>query len=190
MTELTVVTPPDEEPVSLDAAKIFLRIGHESEDALITELIQASRARIEQAAGLSLVRRRLKSVWPRWPDAIVRGGAKLPTAPLVSIVSVSVISEDKSVRSVTDSFILDCDRIKLRPGSALPRLVGSEQIELIVDAGFGTAQDVPEDLREAVLRLVADLYARRPSSLSGAGSNDGLPDQVQAILQARRGVRL
>lgn len=41
-------------PVSLTEAKLFLRVEHEAEDALIQTLIDAARARVEGDAGLSL----------------------------------------------------------------------------------------------------------------------------------------
>jgi hypothetical protein len=41
-------------PVSLTEAKLFLRVEHEAEDALIQTLIDAARARVEGEAGSSL----------------------------------------------------------------------------------------------------------------------------------------
>ena len=41
-------------PVSLTEAKLFLRVEHEAEDALIETLIAAARARVEGEVGLSL----------------------------------------------------------------------------------------------------------------------------------------
>ena len=57
---LTVMTPPDGEVLSLDAAKDYLRIGTGGEDALVTALIAS--ARLEAASGLVLVTRTLKDV--------------------------------------------------------------------------------------------------------------------------------
>ena len=41
-------------PVSLTEAKLFLRVEHDAEDALVQTLIDAARARVEGDAGLSL----------------------------------------------------------------------------------------------------------------------------------------
>lgn len=41
-------------PVSLTEAKLFLRVEHEAEDALIQALIDAARTRVEGETGLTL----------------------------------------------------------------------------------------------------------------------------------------
>ena len=67
MSELTVITPPAGEPLSLDAAKEFLRLGTDAKDGLVARLIASARAQIEAASGLALVSRTLRRTWTRWP---------------------------------------------------------------------------------------------------------------------------
>lgn len=42
------------DPVSLSEAKLFLRVSHEDEDALIATLIAAAKDRLETALGIEL----------------------------------------------------------------------------------------------------------------------------------------
>ena len=42
------------EPVSLAEAKLFLRVEHEAEDALILMLLEAAKEKVSAATGLSL----------------------------------------------------------------------------------------------------------------------------------------
>ena len=54
---LTDLSPPPVLAVSLDAAKVFLRVDHDDEDALITDLIDAASRQIEDRCGVSLITR-------------------------------------------------------------------------------------------------------------------------------------
>lgn len=190
MTNLTVITPPAEEPVSLTSAKTFLRIGHDGEDDLVSQLIQAARERIEQAAGLALVSQQIRVDWTSWPATLTGRGVPLPRRPVISLASVTLIDADGGWSSETDRFQLACGRLILRPWSLAPGIAAGGRAEVTFDAGFGTADEVPGDLKEACLRLVAALYALRTPGAFERSSAGPLPDEVQTILNARREVRL
>ena len=190
MTQLTVMVPPDEPAVSLASAKAYLRIGHSGEDDLVLDLVDAATKRLEQIAGLALVRQTLQLTWLHWPQAISGRGARLPVSPIRSLVSVDVHDADRAEKDVSERFQIDCGRLRLRPWSMLPGLTSGERVVVRFEAGFGAAEEVPDDLQEAVLRLVGAIYRARPGDGSIATSDIGVPAEVQAILNARKEVRL
>ncbi|RIJ20384.1 hypothetical protein D1224_14760 [Henriciella barbarensis] len=180
---LTVLTPPDEEPVSLSTAKSYLRIGHDGEDELVAALIAGARAALETQAGLCLVRRTLRwslSVWPR--DLVERLRIRLPAGPVSGLVSVRSIAGEV-VTGLTSRFVLDGQRLCLRTGSWLSAIETGARVEVDFTAGFGGAEDVPEDLSLALLAMVDAAYSR-------GGVNGGLPETAETLIAARREVRL
>lgn len=78
---LRLVTPATFEPVTLDEAKLHLKIDHNADDALITTLITAARSAVENFTQASLVRQ----TWRYTLDSTARV-LELPFAtPLVSV---------------------------------------------------------------------------------------------------------
>lgn len=185
---LTVITPPAEEPVSLAAAKDFLRLGHAGEDGLVAALISSARVRVEQASGLALISRTLRRVWRRWPAEISGLGVTLAPGASGELRSVRIVDGAEVYTDHTGRFQIDCGRLCLRAWSMVPAVPEGGRVEVEFVAGFGDAADVPEDLILAVKRLVADAYNKRAEI--GHNTDERLPDDVQAILDARRGVRL
>lgn len=187
MTNLTVITPPAQEPVSLAAAKAFLRLGHDGEDALIADLIASARTRIEQESGLSLVSQVVRVAWTAWPVSLSGRGVALPRRPAKVLVSVLLVEPDGTLIDHSERFRLDCGRLLLRPWSWCPIIARGGSAQITFETGYGSPEEVPDDLKEACLRMVAALYASR----GGAGASEtGLPEAVQTILNARREVRL
>lgn len=180
---LTVLTPPDEEPVSLSKAKSYLRIGHDGEDELVTSLIAGARAALETQTGLCLVRRTLRwsfAVWPR--DLVPRSGVRLRVGPVSELVSVRSRAVEMET-DLTSRVVLDGQRLCLRQGSWLPVMEAGARVEVDFVAGFGGAADVPEDLSLALLVMVDGAYRR--------GSNDVVvPDAAETLIASRREVRL
>ena len=125
MTKLTVLTPPGEEPVSLAAVKTYLRIGHDGEDAFLTELLASARARLEQAASLALVTRTVRITWPTWPSELAGRGARLPLSPVTQLDAVRVVDAEASSAMHSERFQLLCGRVRLRPWSMCPPVPAS-----------------------------------------------------------------
>lgn len=190
MSILTVISPAAEAPLSLESVKAFLRVGDTAEDSFISALCQSARERLEQVAGLALVTQTVRVTWSEWPTSVHRRGARLPISPVRDLLSVTVTDADGSASLYGDRFQLLCGRICLRPWSMLPPVPIGARIEIDLEAGFGVATDVPEDLREALLHLIAAMYAARTPEAFDLSIRGGLPDSVRAILNARKEVRL
>ena len=106
MNNLTVISPPDGEALSLDAAKEYLRIGHAGEDGLVAELIAAARARLEAEMGLALVARTVKRRFDRWPSGVTRTGMRLMPGPASALVSVETVDAEGAAQLYTARFAL------------------------------------------------------------------------------------
>jgi uncharacterized phiE125 gp8 family phage protein len=192
---LQLVTPPAVEPVALAEAKAFMRAGHDAEDNLILQLIASARQRVEAETGRALISRTWREVIDCWdmPGRIAANGQqfRLPLPPLVSVLSVTIFDADDAgtVWDPAGYFVdtaSDPGRITVRDGSFPVPGRAAAGIEIVFEAGYGdTPDDVPEALREAVLRLTADAYLNREGR-----TERPLPMAVQSLLAPYKRVRL
>lgn len=134
-----LIAGPGEEPVALAEAKAFCRVDGADEDALLGALIAAARLHIESITGRALVTQTWRLVL-EWPQGLV---IPLPVVPVAEL--------------------LEAPEGAVLQGDAL--LLASAVATLSVDyvAGYGDAEDVPQDLKQAVLTLVAYWYEHRDS---------------------------
>lgn len=174
----TIMTaPPMAEPVSLDEAKLHLRLDSADEDALITRLIAAARRQVETAAGLVMISQEWSVFLDRWPASPI---LELPLAPIRAIEEVRTYGEDDE-SSLLDPAHYYADTLLRRPRLVLrrdrvwpPPGRLANGIEIKVVAGYGGTIDVPEGLRLAILKLVAHWYENR-------GDEDGAANPPLAI---------
>lgn len=187
----TTLVPPAAEPVSLADAKTYLRIGGDSEDALVASLVAAARARIEALTRLALVNRTIRVTLDRWTCGTVETRrVELPVRPVAELLEVRVADADGTPQIVTDRFTPEAGSSgKLAwtsGGFPWPRTrTGGIGIDYV--AGFGPGPEaVPAGLAMAVKRLAAHGYhARDPGSLQ-----EKLPDDVAGLLSPWRRIRL
>ncbi len=184
---LTVITPPSDLPVTLDAARQHLRIGHDGEDELVARLIAAATHRLEMAAGLALVARTLRRTLTCWPQALAGRGWQLRPGPVGALGAVRLVAADEAVQPLDERFQIVAGRLSLRPWNLLPVIAPGGHVTIDFEVGFGARDAVPADLAHGVLLLVADGY-QRGRLVDGAEA--GLPEAVEQILSHRREIRL
>jgi len=158
---LTTLVAPVGEPVPLAMGKAYLRVGYDGDDELISSLLMSARAHVELVTGLRLMKRTyvwdLKS-WPKRSDSIEK--FEFPVGPILTLNSVIHDGDD-----ITDLFEIEKGArtfLVLKNGCLWPSI--RDKVSLEFDAGFGdAAEEIPDDLRQAIMLLTAQSYERADS---------------------------
>ena len=148
---LEQLTPPAMEPITLTQAKNWLRIDHNQDDSLLQELIIAVRRHAESFMRRALVSRTYKVSMVGYLPNVVR----LPMMPVQSIEAITLLDEQQNAT------VLDAADYRILPGAQYVQLeqsVLSHRVEIEYTAGYGTADDIPEELKQGMLMHLAALY--------------------------------
>jgi len=181
-----LLTAPAVEPLSLAAAKAFLRVEHDADDAIIAALVSAARNHVEALTRNALIVQTWRLVLDRWPD----GGRITPRfGPLRALAAVRVLSAANEASAIdAETFVIDrAAGVIVAPGWSLPPPGrGIAGIELDIEVGFGTAAtDVPPTLLQAIRMLVAHWYDNR--GLIAIGQSVAMmPASVNAMISSHR----
>ncbi len=186
---LTLVTPPSVPPVTLDMAKAYLKVDETDEDVLIEALIAAATSRIEFECDLALITQQWSLYRDRWPGC---GILEIPLHPVQAVEEIRILTPEGLI--TVDPALYETD-LSGRPARvlALPDFPeetdGLNVVEVRIRAGFGDApEDVPADLRQAVLLVVAHWFENREGADGRGGA--GLPAGARRLMASWRRVRL
>lgn len=192
---LSQITPPSLEPVTLDDAKVHLRLSPTlatgpGEDGEIERLIRTARTWCESSTGRQLITATWKLTLPAFQ--YTRPNAPrilLPRPPLQTVTSITYL-DSNGTRQLLDPSIYvahaDClpGYIRLAYNQTWPTFRPEEgSIEIIYRAGYGDGPDnVPDCARSAMLVMVAHLWEFREPVLFGAGTVQKIPSHFEDIL--------
>jgi len=160
---LALIAPPEEEPVSLAAAKLHLRVDVADEDGYIRGLVAAARLDAEHQTGRAIV----AQTWRLTLDSFPRGDIELPRPPLQSVKAITYLDADgvrqtvnpAEYRAITDELF---GRVVLAYRAAWPACRGeSGSVQVTFVAGWAEAADVPEAIRHWIKIKLATLYEQR-----------------------------
>ena len=185
---LTLVTPPDKQPLTLNEVKLAARMDDDftDDDAILTALIRVASEAFETYTGLSGISRTYRAFLTHWPRAEMardwegfREGPEdwlngpprdleLPRPPLQSVTHIKTYDDaDAATTYAASNYFVDTaskpGRVVLRTGSAQPlptRVANGIEIEFV--AGYGSnPADLPEQARQGMSQLVVYLNERR-----------------------------
>lgn len=197
---LTLITPPAEEPITLEEAKLHLRDPVDTEDPLVSALIVAARRKCESWLRRTLI----TTTWelslegfpgcgwiPGFPYAgrqfLERQpvgtlyGIELPNPALQSVTSITYVDTAGSTQTLaTSEYQVETGtpgRVVPVYGKAWPstrRQPGAVKIRFV--AGYGDASAVPESIKIAMKLMISHFYENR-------GESDvSLPSAAEALL--------
>lgn len=136
------------EPVSLEDAKNFLKIGFDDDNLLIQRLIIASRELLENQLNLSIVKKNVQLLFSH-------DGCNL--YPL-AVGPIGVITEAKFSYHYPDDLVITTENYKII-GMEFKSFKGSAGYwTLKYDAGY---TEVPQAISQGILKQVAWMYENR-----------------------------
>lgn len=184
---------PAIEPISLTEAKNFMRIDETDGDVLINSLITAARIYIETTMGLIMTTESWSYYIDKWPNNSV---IYLPLSPIQSVDEIRIHTSSASYEILpVEDYETDTHsnhpRIKI-----LNRMIGSamghsmNQIEMQFTSGFGdTMNEVPADLKQAMLLLVSHWFEQR-EPIGYGGTFAKVPTSIEALLASYKKYRV
>ena len=191
---LKEVAPAPSNPIPLGELAAHLRVSQGftddgSEDALLELYLRNATAIVEARANKALITRTYVLQVACWSR---RGDLIMPIGPVASVDQIQLIRPGSTVTMASDEWSLEPGSTRQRltgpGGGALRPLPHGALAELTFTAGYGPSwNDVPDDLRQAVLLLAAHLYENRDGELSLDG---GMPFGLAPLLQRHQPVRL
>jgi uncharacterized phiE125 gp8 family phage protein len=182
-----ITSAPAVEPLSLDEAKLFLRVEHNDDDALIGALITASRIHVETETRCVLITQSWRIVLDGWPEC---GRLRVRPAPLRALTAARVYDVQGNAHAIDlQAFVPDpgASELAFMPWVLMQPARIAAGIELDVMVGHGdTALDVPEPLRQAMRLLIAHWYENRSLVVSDFARGGALPRSVAALIAPYR----
>jgi uncharacterized phiE125 gp8 family phage protein len=150
-------TSPTTEPISLEEAKLHLRVENVEDDTLIALLISSAREAVEKFLGWKIPERQFEIVLDRYPEMPYR----FPIRPVQSVESiVCFLADGTSVELADETFRLSADGSLLVDSwpDGTPR--GYDALAITVTAG---TDPVPASWKQAMLLLIGHWYEHRES---------------------------
>lgn len=186
---LVLTTSPAEEPISLDEAKIHLRVDHADEDAYITALITAARGYAEQTTGRPFI----TQSWAAYADGFC---SVMELKANLQAVSEIRYTDTDGAQQVLAASVYKADphsvigSVRLDYNQSWPSSRGDRNnVEIDFTCGYGDAAAVPPEIKQAMLLIIGNLYENRESTVIGVSASD-LPMGVDMLLSMHSMVRI
>lgn len=186
---LKLITGPASEPLTLDEAKLHLRVDHSADDALITSIIVAARQGAEHLTGRALI----TQTWELALDAFPVAGIAIARAGVQAITSVTYVDVAGATQTLaSNTYSLDAETT---PAWLLPAidttwpdtLDTANALRVRFTCGYGdAASDVPDGIKAWMRLQIGAMYAQREAFVVGKPAVEIPGRFVDALLDPYR----
>ena len=183
---LTLVTGPEQEPLTLEEAKAQLRLDDDTDDGLVRRLIIAARMWVEGQTKKALIEQTWDQKIDCWPYKYNMPYIEIEKNPVKSVTSITYQegSSPQPTLNATQYIVVAREHgsyIAPAYGVTWPStLAVPEAITVRFVAGYTT---VPETLKHAIAMLVAHWYENREV----IGKPESIPYGVESLISPYRG---
>lgn len=156
-------TQPETDPITRAELEAALRLGSGFDSTTTEGVLAAAVRKVEQDTERSLITRTITGKLDRWPKS---GVIHLPYPPFGSVTSLKYLDTDGAEQELvkdTDYTVKtsgDSGRLVVAPSGSWPSVQSDtvDTIEVIYTAGYGAAADVPDDLKQACIKMAVMMY--------------------------------
>lgn len=181
---LVLITPPTDAPITTAEVIEHLRLEEDPpQDDLLRGLVGAARGVVEHRTGRVLMPQRWRLTLDEFPWDIL----EIPKSPLRSIASITYVDQTGTTRTLSPgAYQVDISGIRGRIAPAYGTRWPSTRCQLSAvaiefDAGYKDQAKVPDDIKAAMLLLIASYYENREAVIVGTIVNE-LPHGVSELL--------
>ena len=170
---LKLITPPAELPVTMAEAKEHLRVDVSDDDTTIDLYVRAATGAAEEWLGRALI----DQTWELTLDEFPPNELRIPRPPLIEIVSViydDAAGDEQTLNAASYTVDSSSEPGWLTPASgAWPAtFAGINAVRIRFRAGYldnasPAVQNVPDNIRNAILMAAGDYYANRETMIVG-----------------------
>jgi len=163
---LTITTQPSEKPVKVSQVKDQLRLDHAEHDTMIGNFIDAAWNYVAGVLDRTILTTTYELTFDEFPDKIT-----LRKPPVQSVASVEYKDTDGSTQTLTEDtdyyVTTNGDEGEIKPDVNWPHeySYGYDNVTVTYDAGYGTASDVPQQVRQAIISMAIDMYEQPGASV-------------------------
>ncbi|NMG39891.1 hypothetical protein GRZ55_11615 [Chelativorans sp. ZYF759] len=161
---VSIVQKPTGELLTLAKLKSRLRVDHDDDDDLLTDLLKGAIARIDGPNGIGFAM--MEQAWRKSMDAFPHT-IILPGAPIKSVTSITYVDpagEQQTLDHDAYRVDVDCEPVRIVPAvgkfwPATHHVIGAVKVNYVL--GEVDAANVAPDLIDAVCLLVGHRYENR-----------------------------